>query len=66
MPELKNILLVEDDPNDAELIITGLAENNLANRVVVVHDGEEALDYLNYRGKFAGRRGAILLLSCLI
>jgi len=56
MPELKNILLVEDDPNDAELIITGLAENNLANRVVVVHDGEEALDYLNYRGKFAGRR----------
>ncbi len=55
MPELKHILLVEDDPYDAELIIRGLAENNLANRVVAVRDGEEALDYLNYRGKFAGR-----------
>ena len=55
MLELKHILLVEDDPYDAELIITGLNQNNLANRVVVVHDGEEALDYLNYRGKFAGR-----------
>ena len=43
MSELKRILLVEDDPYDAELIITGLAEKNLANEVVVVHDGEEAL-----------------------
>ena len=34
MPVLKRILLVEDDPNDTELIITGLAENNLANDVV--------------------------------
>ena len=55
MPELKHILLVEDDSYDAELIITGLAANNLANWVVAVRDGEEALDYLNSRGKFAGR-----------
>jgi len=55
MPELKHILLVEDDPYDSELIITGLAENSLANRVVAVGDGEEALDYLNCCGKFAGR-----------
>lgn len=55
MPYLKHILLVEDDPYDAELILTGLAENNLANRVVVVRDGEEALDYLNYSGKYSTR-----------
>ncbi|HXW68277.1 MAG TPA: response regulator [Dissulfurispiraceae bacterium] len=55
LPELKHILLVEDDPYDAELIIAGLAENDLAARVAVVHDGEEALDYLYSRGKFAGR-----------
>lgn len=55
MSELKRILLVEDDPYDAELIITGLAEKNLANEVVVVHDGEEALDFIHHRGKFAGR-----------
>ena len=66
MPELRRILLVEDDPNDVELIMTGLAENNLANEVVAVHDGSEALDYLNYRGKFAGRTDghpAIVLLD---
>jgi len=55
MPELKHILLVEDDPYDAELIITGLDETNLADRVVVVSDGEAALDYINCHGKFAGR-----------
>jgi CheY-like chemotaxis protein len=54
MPELCRILLVEDDPNDVELIMTGLAENNLVNEVVAVHDGEEALDYLHCHGKFAG------------
>ena len=52
---LKRILLVEDDPNDVELTMTGLAEYNLANEVVVARDGEEALDYLYHRGKFATR-----------
>ena len=46
MAELKRILLVEDNPNDVELTLSALAENHLANEVVVVRDGEEALDYL--------------------
>jgi DNA-binding response OmpR family regulator len=56
MTGLKHILLVEDDPSDAEFIMKGLAEDHLANVVVAVQDGDEALDYLNYRGKFALRR----------
>jgi DNA-binding response OmpR family regulator len=55
MKGLKRILLVEDDPNDVELTLTGLAEFNLANEVVVARDGEDALDFLHRRGKFAGR-----------
>ena len=55
MIELKRILLVEDNPNDVELTLEALAEHNLANSVVVARDGEEALDYLFYRGMFAGR-----------
>ena len=50
--ELRRILLVEDSDNDAELILTALSQNNLANEVVVVRDGEEALDYLYRRGMF--------------
>src|SRR6266436_7657414 len=53
--EVKTILLAEDDPNDVELTLTALGEHNLANRVAVVHDGEEALDYLYRRGKFSAR-----------
>jgi CheY-like chemotaxis protein len=49
MNGLKRILLVEDDPKDIELTLTGLAEYNLANQVVVTRDGEEALDYLRRR-----------------
>jgi CheY-like chemotaxis protein len=52
MSELKRILLVEDSANDIELILAALAENKLANEVVVVRDGEEALDYLYRRGIF--------------
>jgi CheY-like chemotaxis protein len=51
----KNILLVEDDPQDAELTLAALDENKLANRVIVVDDGEKALDYLYCRGKFKTR-----------
>src|SRR5258708_5441805 len=50
MSDVKRILLVEDDPKDVELTLTGLAEYNLANEVVVARDGEEALDYLYRRG----------------
>lgn len=52
MDDLKRILLVEDSPNDVELTLAALAENHLANEVVVVRDGEEALDYLYRRGIF--------------
>ena len=52
---IKKILLVEDDPRDVELTLTALEEYNLANNVLVVHDGEQALDYLYCRGKFKTR-----------
>ena len=55
MAELNSILLAEDNPKDVELTLTALAENHLANEVVVVRDGEEALDYLLRRGRFALR-----------
>ena len=53
--ELTRILLVEDNRNDVELTLMALEECNLANKVDVTRDGEEALDYLNYRGKFSER-----------
>jgi CheY-like chemotaxis protein len=52
---IKHILLVEDDPRDVELTLAALDEHNLANSVSVVHDGEQALDYLYCRGKFEAR-----------
>jgi CheY-like chemotaxis protein len=54
---IKNILLVEDDPEDVELTLAALEENHLANRVVVLENGEEAMDYLYRRGKFKTRSG---------
>ncbi len=56
MVELRQILLVEDSPNDVELILASLSENHLSNEVVVVRDGEEALDYLYRRGVFRLRQ----------
>ena len=50
------ILLVEDHPTDAELAILALKERNLANKLVWVKDGEEALDFLFATGTYAGRR----------
>jgi CheY-like chemotaxis protein len=52
---VKHILLAEDDPQDVELTLAALDEHNLANGVVVVNDGVEALDYLYCRGKFKAR-----------
>jgi DNA-binding response OmpR family regulator len=52
---LKRILLVEDNPNDAELTLEALAEHNLTNDVEQVKDGALALDYLFHRGAYAGR-----------
>ncbi|MCF8396310.1 MAG: response regulator, partial [Melioribacteraceae bacterium] len=49
------ILLVEDNPNDAEMALRALKQNNLSNEVLIVGDGEEALDYLYSRGKYADK-----------
>ncbi|MBN2349749.1 MAG: response regulator [Bacteroidales bacterium] len=48
------ILIVEDNPNDAELIVRALKKQNLANDLYLAEDGEEALDFVYCRGKFAG------------
>jgi len=63
--EVKRILIVDDSPKDVELTIAALGENNLANEVIVAEDGEEALDYLYKRGKFANNNGfpAVILLD---
>ena len=53
--ELKRVLLVEDSANDAELTLEAFAETGLANEVVWVRDGREALDYLHQEGAFANR-----------
>ena len=49
------ILLVEDNPRDAELTIRALKKKNLANNLYHVEDGVEALDFLFGRGKYTGR-----------
>ncbi|MCX5976085.1 MAG: response regulator [Coprothermobacterota bacterium] len=49
------ILLVEDNPNDVELTLRALRENKLANRIQVVEDGAEALDFLFAKGAYAQR-----------
>jgi two-component system response regulator len=54
MALLKRILLAEDNERDVELTLAALEDYNLANEVVVVRDGAEAIDYLCHRGKFAG------------
>src|ERR1035438_4103619 len=66
MNKLGRILMVEDDPKDVELSLTALEEYNLANEVVVVRDGEQALDYLYCRGEYKTRPGddpAVMLLD---
>ena len=55
MDGLGRILLVEDDPKDIDLTLAALEEYKLANEVVVVRDGAEALDYLHMRGNYRSR-----------
>ena len=50
-----DILLVEDNPHDAELTIRSLKKQNLANRLITVEDGAAALDFVFCRGKYADR-----------
>lgn len=66
MSEIKIILVAEDNPNDVELMLEALGEHKIANEVVVVRDGAEALDYLYRRGEFESRRTgnpAVILLD---
>lgn len=51
------ILLVEDNPTDAELCIRALKKSNLANQLVWVKDGAEALDFMFAKGAYSGRNG---------
>ena len=66
MSALKRILYAEDSAADVELTLAALEEHHLANEVVVVGDGVEALDYLHRRGAFAAREAgnpAVVLLD---
>ncbi|HSL44772.1 MAG TPA: response regulator [Anaerolineales bacterium] len=54
--DVVEVLLVEDNPRDAELTIRALKRHNLANQLFHVSDGAEALDFLFGRGKYAGRQ----------
>jgi CheY-like chemotaxis protein len=66
MVEIRTILLAEDNPRDVELTLEALADHNLANNVIVVRDGVEAMDYLRCEGKYKQRKPgnpAVLLLD---
>jgi len=66
MSEIRTILLAEDSPHDAEMAIDALREAHLANPIVHVEDGVDAMDYLLRRGKYADRAPgdpAVLLLD---
>lgn len=62
----KTILLVEDNPDDVELTLRALEINNISNRVDVVNDGEQALDYLhakNGSGEYKNPLPQVVLLD---
>jgi len=66
MSDLKSILLAEDNAEDIELTLEALSKDNLANEIVVVRNGAEALDYLYQRGEFKSRASgnpAVILLD---
>jgi len=66
MSKLRRILLVDDSPRDIELATDALESNNLANGIIALRDGAEALDYLFCRGQFSGRTDgypAVILLD---
>ncbi len=66
MNDIRPILLAEDSPADAEMAIDALREANLANPIVHVEDGVEAMEYMLRQGRFADREPgdpAVLLLD---
>ncbi len=58
--ESKYILLVEDSPDDEELTLMGLKSSGVLNEVVVVRDGEEAVQFLFAEGQYKGRDPAVI------
>ena len=50
-----DILIIEDNPNDAELTIRALKDKNVSNNIIVLEDGQEALDYLFCKKKYKDR-----------
>ena len=56
LDETKVILLVEDNPDDEALTLRAFAKNNIGNRIVIMRDGAEALDWLFKRGHYAERQ----------
>ena len=66
MKDLRPILIADDNSKDVELTLEALIEHNLANKVAVVKDGIEVLEYLRYEGRFKSRNRenpAVLLLD---
>jgi CheY-like chemotaxis protein len=66
MDSLKRILFVDDSPRDTEMVLDAMEQYHLANEVIALRDGAEALDYLYRRGQFAGRASgqpAVILLD---
>src|SRR5674476_1201724 len=66
MVEIRTILFAEDNPKDVELTLEALGDHNLANKVIVVRDGVETMDYLRCEGKYKQRKPgnpAVLLLD---
>ncbi len=55
MSEEVEVLIVEDNPHDLEMTLRALRQHRLANRVLTLADGAEALDYVFGRGQYAGR-----------
>ncbi|MRR17884.1 MAG: response regulator [Deltaproteobacteria bacterium] len=53
--EEKIILLVEDNPDDVDLTLRALKQNNILNKVIIARDGVEALDYIMGTGQYEGR-----------
>jgi len=50
------ILIIEDNPNDAELMTRTLKKNHLANDLIVLEDGQEALDFIFCKGRYVNRK----------
>lgn len=53
--DVVDILLIEDNPQDAELTIRALRRHNITNKLIVLEDGAEALDFIFCRGKYTQR-----------